>query len=133
MVAYEQRCPISRIDVCLCLGNHHRDKMVKEIATSDEFKSFLASNRLAVIDFHAIWCGPCKVLAPKLAELEQTYGTVKFAKVDVDNQALSGEVSKYEITAMPTLKFFVDGEVKGTVQGANVKTITDNIEAIAKL
>ena len=44
------------------------------------------SDRLVVIDLYADWCGPCKMLAPTLEELEREYPDVKFGKINVDEQ-----------------------------------------------
>ncbi len=57
------------------------------ILTKDNFDTEVeAHSGLVVIDLYAEWCGPCKMLAPILEELEEEYPTVKFCKVNVDNE-----------------------------------------------
>lgn len=55
----------------------------------EEFKALIAQDKLVIVDFHATWCGPCKLIAPKLAKLTEVYGDAVFAKVDVDDVAVS--------------------------------------------
>ncbi len=67
---------------------------------------------VALVDFWAVWCGPCKMQGPIVEELAQELtgkSNVKIAKLNVDeNQAVSGE---FEILSIPTLKIFKDGQV----------------------
>lgn len=70
-----------------------------------------------VVDFYATWCGPCKRLAPVLAELATEYaGRVKFVKVDVDRAR--GLAQRHQITAVPTLWFVRDGKIESAMAGA---------------
>ena len=57
--------------------------MVKEI-NAEEYSEILNSTNPVVIDFHATWCGPCKVLSPILEELDDEIEGVEFVKLDVD-------------------------------------------------
>ena len=82
--------------------------MVKQCATLGDLKQELkdAGDKLVVIDFYATWCGPCKVIAPKVEEMSSSMSNVVFLKVDVDeNEDAAGE---YNISAMPT---FILGNV----------------------
>jgi thioredoxin 1 len=54
-----------------------------------EFQKLINENALVVVDFHATWCGPCKLIAPKLAKFAGENTNVVFAKVDVDEVAVS--------------------------------------------
>lgn len=57
------------------------------VITKDNFNSEVEEfSGLAVIDLYADWCGPCRMLAPVLAELEGEYPEVKFCKINVDNE-----------------------------------------------
>ena len=79
------------------------------VLTKDNFKSEVEEfSGLAVIDLYADWCGPCRMLAPVLAELEAEYSEVKFCKINVDDQP---ELAKeFNVTSIPMVAF-----VKGNV------------------
>merc|ERR1712083_1285165 len=61
-----------------------------------------------VVDFHATWCGPCKMIAPHLEEMDKTMDDVVFLKVDVDECEDIAE--EYKVTAMPTFVFLKNKE-----------------------
>ena len=77
---------------------------VKHLKTS-EFKSVVDAAPLAMVDFWASWCGPCKLLSPVLDKVAQEFeGSVKFTKVNVDeNPELA---VKYGIVSIPTVMLF---------------------------
>lgn len=91
--------------------------VVQSISNTCEFKAALKHKGLVVVDFFATWCGPCKMIAPLLQKFSEQYPEAKFLKVDVDeNRAISQE---YEVTSMPTILFFKDGQVVKKIVGAN--------------
>ena len=64
------------------------------------------ADKLVFIDLYADWCGPCRMLAPVLAELEAEYPDVKFCKVNVDDQP---EIAKmFNVTSIPMVAFVKD-------------------------
>lgn len=103
--------------------------MVKEITTYQEFVAILGNekSRLVVIDFWAQWCGPCVRIGPIFIELEKKYPSVRFYKVNVDMPAISVIISTYNITAMPSFCFFLDGKFVEKIIGANVEKIEEAI------
>ena len=91
-------------------------KNIVELTESGFENEVLRTNGLVLVDFYAPWCGPCKMLAPYLERLAGEFaGRVKFAKLNVDEAAeLAG---RYEITGVPTLLLFRDGQPVDSVVG----------------
>ncbi|KAF3429862.1 hypothetical protein E2986_00022 [Frieseomelitta varia] len=102
--------------------------MVIQIKNADDLKSQLekAGDNLVVIDFFATWCGPCKMIAPKLEELSKKMDNVVFLKVDVDE--CEDIASEYEITSMPTFVFIKNSKVLETFSGANYDKLESTVE-----
>ena len=61
-----------------------------------------------MIDFFATWCGPCKMIAPKLEQMDKDMDNVVFLKVDVDEA--EDVAQEYNISAMPTFVFLKNGQ-----------------------
>jgi len=75
------------------------------------------SHGLAVVDFWAVWCGPCRIVAPIVEQLAEEYrGRVKVAKLDVDSNPETA--MRYNIRSIPSILFFKDGRHVDTVVGA---------------
>ncbi|KZC10082.1 Thioredoxin-2, partial [Dufourea novaeangliae] len=85
-----------------------------------------AGDSLVVIDFFATWCGPCKMIAPKIEALAKDMPDVVFLKVDVDE---CEEVAvQYEIISMPTFVFIKNGKVLESFAGANEEKLKTTIQ-----
>ena len=90
--------------------------------TDDTFENeVLQSSTPVLVDYWAEWCGPCKMIAPILDEVAQTYaGKLQIAKVDVDkNQTVP---AKFGIRGIPTLILFKNGQPVATKVGALTQT-----------
>ncbi|XP_047367902.1 thioredoxin-2-like [Vespa velutina] len=85
-----------------------------------------AGSTLVVIDFYAIWCGPCKAIGPKIEELAKEREDVIFLKVNVEE--CEDIVNKYKITNMPTFVFIKEGKVLETFSGANYELLLSTIQ-----
>lgn len=95
--------------------------MVKQIKNKTELEQFLAEagDKLIVLDFFATWCGPCKMIAPKLEAIaEELKEKLAVAKVDID-EADEKLVSEYNIEVMPTFVVSRQGKHIETLKGAN--------------
>lgn len=88
-----------------------------EVKDEKQFNEIIKSDGLVLVDFYATWCGPCKMMAPVLEQLEKDCGkSVTVVKVDIDkNKALA---KKYMISAVPTFILLKDGKVEWTHRGA---------------
>ncbi|PSC75337.1 thioredoxin o [Micractinium conductrix] len=79
---------------------------VVELQTDEEYQAALkeltTSKGGAIVDFSAVWCGPCKMIAPVFDGLAKEFPSVRFYKIDIDNKAISTAVTENSVAAVPT-------------------------------
>jgi len=91
-----------------------------------KFESLINDSRPVIIDFHAVWCSPCKMQSPILKEVASEFGDkIKVIKIDVDqNNEIAG---RYNIQSVPTLIIFKNGKLvwrqSGVVSKSQLKSI----------
>jgi thioredoxin 1 len=82
---------------------------IKHVCESDFENEVISSSLPVLVDFTAVWCGPCKMLEPIVKQLAQEWeGKVKVVKLDVDDNA--GLAIQYQVMGVPTLMLFSNGE-----------------------
>lgn len=103
---------------------------IMDIDDSSFETEIVKSDKPAVVDFWAPWCGPCKAITPVLEDLAGTYGgQIKFTKCNVDDNPVTP--GKFGIKAIPTLIFFKDGEVVDQITGMVAKSkLEDTIKSL---
>jgi len=105
-------------------------KGIVDIDDSSFDSEIIQSDKPAVVDFWAPWCGPCKAIGPVIEELAKTYGEqINFTKCNVDDNPVTP--GKFGIKAIPTLIFFKDGKVVDQITGMVAKSkLEDTIKTI---
>jgi thioredoxin 1 len=101
---------------------------VVDVTDANFEQEVLKSDMPVLVDFWAIWCGPCKALGPTIDSIAASFaGKLKVAKMNVDEN--TGAPSRYRIQAIPSLMFFKDGKPVDQLVGFHGQ---DEIEGIVK-
>ncbi|HZG84645.1 thioredoxin [Paenibacillus sp.] len=93
--------------------------------SDDSFKTEVEGSGTVLVDFWAPWCGPCKMIAPVLEELDKEMGSLKIAKVNVDDNPESA--GRFGVMSIPTLIVFKNGEPVDKVVGFQSKDALKNV------
>lgn len=103
-----------------------------DVTTSNWDKEVLQDQGLVMVDFWAVWCGPCRMIAPTVEDLAREYtGKVKVAKLNTDENP--DIATKYKIMGIPTIMFFKNGQkvdqLVGAVPKPQIKAKIDSLLA----
>jgi len=102
--------------------------IIEELNETNFEESVLKSEKLALVDFWAPWCGPCRKMSPVLEQIQnEMVDSVKITKVDTDKYPQLA--SEYGVFSLPSLLLFKDGEVKEVMVGLMPKnSVISNIK-----
>ena len=91
--------------------------------TDQNFEAEVEKSKAPVlVDFWAVWCGPCQMMGPVIEELAKKFdGKIKIGKLNVDENPNTAQ--KYEVLGIPSLKFFKNGEVIDEITGLQPKEV----------
>ena len=93
---------------------------MREITDSDFEQQVLAAELPIVIDFWAPWCGPCRIIAPHLEELQNEREDLRIVKLNVDDNPQTA--ARYNVMSIPMLLLFKNGQVAHQIIGAMPKS-----------
>jgi thioredoxin 1 len=105
----------------------------EQIFTDQNFDTNVMQSDVPVlVDFYAVWCGPCKMMAPVIEELAEEYvGRVKIGKFDVDENPVISE--RFSVQSIPTILLINGGEVVDKMVGIQSKDkLQDKLDALVK-
>eukprot|EP00241_Pyramimonas_parkeae_P008247 CAMPEP_0114232914 /NCGR_PEP_ID=MMETSP0058-20121206/4870_1 /TAXON_ID=36894 /ORGANISM="Pyramimonas parkeae, CCMP726" /LENGTH=149 /DNA_ID=CAMNT_0001344439 /DNA_START=20 /DNA_END=469 /DNA_ORIENTATION=- len=107
------------------------DSQVVEVKDDAHYDEIISSHSgLAVVDFTAAWCGPCKQVAPVFDSLSKEHTTVKFLKVDIDNEETEKTVRAAQVSAVPTFSFVKAGQLAFQIKGADIASVKAKIDEL---
>ncbi|CAL5049182.1 unnamed protein product [Urochloa decumbens] len=107
------------------------------VGSADSFSSILnkvQDEKLpAVFYYTAVWCGPCRAIAPLISKLSTQYPSIPVYKVDIDMEGLTNKLGGLKVYSVPTFHFYHKGEKTGEIVGADAKKLEVAMENLHKL
>jgi thioredoxin 1 len=108
---------ITKYNLCNKLQEVLMAEGIVDVTTSTWDKEISQSQGIVMVDFWAVWCGPCRMIAPSVEELAKEYsGKIKVAKLNTDDNP--DVASRFKIMGIPTIIFFKDGQKVDQIVGA---------------
>src|SRR5215204_3140259 len=92
---------------------------ITEVGDNNFETEVLKSAVPVLVDFWAPWCGPCRAIAPIIEEIARDFGSVKVAKVNIDDHPELAE--RFNVSSIPRVLYFNNGQLKETIIGAAPK------------
>lgn len=89
-----------------------------EITTNEEYEKEIESGKV-LVDFYAVWCGPCQMLSPIIKEIAEEHPDLKVLRVDVDK--VGAPAAKLGVYSIPTLVLYESGAIKDRSVGFRPK------------
>lgn len=109
------------------------NKKVIKVHSHKEYEELIKQasdeDRITLVDFTAVWCGPCLRIAPTFADWSEQFPNVSFLKVDVDE--LSETSESVGISCMPTFKFYKKGQIVHSIEGADQEAILGRLKELS--
>ena len=102
--------------------------MLKNLNVENFEKEILNNEGIALVDFYATWCGPCKMIAPIIHDIANESTDVTVGKVDIDESLALAE--KYGVASVPTLIIFKNGQEQERLVGFTSKN--ESLKALEK-
>lgn len=91
----------------------------------ENFDEIISSDKVTLVDYFGVWCGPCRMMEPILEQVKVKMGeSVTILKIDVDQE--KELTQKYVIRGVPTLILFKDGEIKWRQSGVMTAEVIEN-------
>jgi thioredoxin 1 len=110
---------------------------IKEITSTSEWdeliKNSTSSGRPTIVEFTAVWCPPCKMIAPVLEELAGKHTDLDFVKLDIDNHAITNIVADHSVAAVPTFVSLKGEKKVHAFSGADRNQLQKMVEDLSDL
>lgn len=105
---------------------------VQELESLEECERICTQtpNQIIVLDFSAVWCGPCKRIYPLLQQLSQEYPNVLFYKVDIDE--LADVAEHFGISSVPSFKFIHNNKIVAEFSGADAQKLQQTLQELTQ-